>query len=317
MNITSNTVAICMATYNGEKYIREQIDSILQQTYKDWVLFVRDDLSTDQTVDIIKEYTTNYPDKIILVEDSLLQGGSSKANFASVLKWANQHFEFNYFMFSDQDDFWLADKIALCMERIQYVEAQGTGPVLVHTDLKVVDSQLKVLSDSFFEYRALDVDKKELCHLLVQNNITGCTALWNKQFNDLLHLEDSAVVMHDWWMSITAAAFGRIECIKRPTILYRQHADNVIGAIRVNSPSYIIKRLLGAAKVKEVLLLSISQGQAFLSHYEEQLSENDKQLLREFSNIMKHNKLGRIRIVLKHRILKQAFIQIIGELLFI
>ena len=134
MNITDDTVAICMATYNGAMYIKEQIESIEQQNYTNWILFIRDDNSTDDTAYIIKEKAENNPEKIIVIENDSLKGGSSKKNFAEILKWVSQNYDFNYFMFSDQDDYWLPQKVGLSFTKVKEIEENFDGPVLIHTD---------------------------------------------------------------------------------------------------------------------------------------------------------------------------------------
>ena len=155
MNITQDTVAICMATFNGEKYIENQINSIINQSYKDWILFIRDDTSMDSTSKIIEKMETHYSDKIVLIKDNNLEGGSSKKNFATILKWVKDKYSFNYFMFSDQDDIWLEHKIKICMERMKEKENENImAPILVHTDLRVVNQDLEILGESFFKYRA-------------------------------------------------------------------------------------------------------------------------------------------------------------------
>lgn len=317
MEINANTVAICMATYNGERYVAEQIESILKQSYENWALFIRDDGSKDRTVEIIREYADRYPQKVVVIDDPTLRGGSSQKNFAAILKWVTSSYSFNYFMFSDQDDYWLDFKIEKCMNAIQKQENNRKMPVLVHTDLKVVDQDLNVLGESFFEYRALDAGKKDLNHLLVQNNITGCTMLWNKALNDLIDLSSDAVAMHDWWIGLTAATFGAINVVEEPTILYRQHSANVVGATRVNSLSFIIKRLIGSSHVKETLHMSIEQADAFLHYYEDILPDETKATLCKFAEIKNHNKIARVATVIKHRFLKQGMVQIVGELMFI
>lgn len=317
MNVSQNTVAICLATYNGEKYLSKQINSLLDQTFSDWCLFIRDDHSRDKTREIIKAYTDKYPEKIFNIEDEKIKGGSSKKNFAAIWKWVTENYSFNYFMFCDQDDFWLPEKIQKSFEYIKEHEKQKCGPILVHTDLKVVDQNLNVLGNSFFEYRALNPEIKDLRHLLVQNNITGCTMMWNGELNRLLDLSDERVAMHDWWIALTASCFGRIECVKESTILYRQHGDNVVGATKVNTLSFIIKRLTGGAHVKETLIMSVIQAQAFLDYYSEKLGPEQKEIFRVFSELLNYNKIVKIWTVLKGKYLKQGIIQIIGELMFI
>lgn len=317
MNITDNTVAICMATYNGAMYVKEQIESIEQQSYTNWILFIRDDNSTDDTGYIIKEKAKKNPEKIMVIEDDHLQGGSSKKNFAEILKWVSHNYDFNYFMFSDQDDYWLPQKVELSLNKVKKVEETYDGPVLIHTDLKVVDKNLNVIGESFIKYRALDPTTKDINHLLVQNNITGCTMCWNKKLNDILDISDDRVAMHDWWMALAATCFGKIEFIKEPTILYRQHGNNVVGATNVNSLSFIIKRLMGNAHVRETLNMSMVQARAFESYYRDELSKNQQTLVKEFSNLETKSKIEKIKTVLKRGYLKQGLVQIIGEIMFI
>ncbi|SDZ74307.1 Glycosyl transferase family 2 [Lachnospiraceae bacterium NK3A20] len=317
MIITDNSVAVCMATYNGERFIEEQIQSILKQSYQDFHLFIHDDHSKDHTQDILRKYSLQNSDKITIITDPELRGGSSKKNFADILKWVSQNYTFNYFMFSDQDDYWLEDKIALSMKAMKKAELQKVQPILIHTDLKVADQKLNVIGDSFFAYRALNTDITDLNHLLVQNNITGCTMLWNRQLNDLLDISSDAVAMHDWWIALVASCFGRIVCVKAPTILYRQHGDNVVGATQVNTLGFIIQRLTGSAHVRETLHLAVDQANAFTEHYRPKLNREQYQIITRFGELYDHGKLGRLHIIFAYHYLKQGIVQIIGEMMFI
>lgn len=317
IQINHSTVAICMATYNGEKYLSEQIDSILNQTYSDWILFIRDDNSKDSTGEIIQRYSLKYKEKIVWITDPSLAGGSAKKNFASVLSWVSTHYNFCYFMFADQDDVWLDSKIEKSMNLLREQEAKENIPVLVHTDLKVVDQDLTVLGNSFFAYRALDPDRSDLRHLLIQNNVTGCTMLWNKALNELLAIQSDTVAMHDWWIALAACCFGKILVLKEPMILYRQHGNNVLGATRVNTLGFIIRRLLGSNHVRKTLQMAVEQAGGFLFCYEGRLDEEQRRTVRLFSQLYNHNKLVRVATVCRESFLKQGMVQIIGELLFI
>lgn len=317
MLMDENTVAICMATYNGSQYIAEQIESILRQTYRNWILFIRDDGSTDRTVEIIKKYTEQYQEKITLLEDETLTGGSAKQNFAAILTWITKYYDFSYFMFADQDDIWLEDKLEKSLKAMQEAESEKQQPILLHTDLKVVDQDLKVLGDSFFQYRAIDPDVKDLRHLLIQNNVTGCTMLWNRALNDRIDICDEAVAMHDWWIALTACMFGRIICLKEPTVLYRQHGSNVVGATRVNSIGFIKKRLANLPHVRKTFRMAVDQAEVFLKQHREQLTPETIRILSVFSALYTKSKPVRMAIICKESFLKQGLVQIIGELIFI
>lgn len=325
MKYDNGTVAICMATYNGEKYIGEQIQSILGQTYDNWRLFIHDDGSTDKTVEVIKTYRD---DRICLLEDGV-RLGSAKDNFASILHYVKEQFDFHYFMFADQDDVWLSHKIEVSMEQIRKTECGmrdktdgDTIPVLIHTDLKVVDENLETLGESFMAYRALKPNVKDLNHLLAQNNVTGCTMLWNKALNDKINLGAREVAMHDWWFSTSASLLGSIEYVGEPTILYRQHGNNTVGATKVNTFGFILKRLFGHNHVRQTIQLSVEQAKGLLTFYGEPDVENgisrDKlELLERYGNLYSHNKLVRMYIICKYHFLKQGFVQIIGQLMFV
>ena len=309
MFIDENKVAICLATYNGELF--------LEQTYTNWALFIRDDRSADRTSEIIQGYVSAYADKIVQIENRSTSSGGAKVNFASILAWINQYYSFSYFMLADQDDVWLNTKIEKSIALIKQHEIEQNTPLLVHTDLKVVDRKLAVLGESFFRYRALNPDITDLTHLLIQNNATGCTMLWNKALNELLNLDNDAVAMHDWWIALTASAFGRILCVKESMILYRQHGKNVVDATRVNTLGFILKRLFGHNHVQITLKMAVQQAKAFLHCHKSRLTQEQIQILQSFANLYTHNKLMRIIIVCRKSFLKQGLVQIIGELLFI
>lgn len=317
IDINRNTVAIMMATYNGESFIEEQLQSILRQTYQDWVLFIHDDHSKDETVKILLDYQDKYPNKIILITDSTVQGGSSEKNFAAIHDWVTRNYNFNYFMFSDQDDYWKQDKIRNSIKLIKEREALSEQPILVHSDLEVVDQNLETLGNSFFEYRALDSKATSLNRLLIQNNVTGCTMLWNRLLNNKLNLNNDAVVMHDWWIALTASAFGEICFLNEATIKYRQHGKNVVGATRVNTFSFIIKRLQGSNKVRETIEASFAQASAFLTFFDKEIDGKQRDILQKFIVIPQKHKVLRIATVLRYNYLKQGLVQIIGQLLYI
>lgn len=317
MFIDENTIAICMATFNGEKFVEMQLQSILRQTYENWVLFIRDDHSHDGTAEIIRKYASAYEDKIVLIEDTTLRGRGVKENFSAVLSRVTEKNVFSYYMFADQDDIWLEDKIEKTIGFLKSHETKTDIPLLVHTDLTVVDEEQNVLGESFFQYRSLDPSIRDLRHLLIQNNITGCTMLWNKALNDLIDLSIDGIVIHDWWIALTASVFGKILCLEEATILYRQHQKNAVGATRVNSLRFICKRLINSTHAKRTLRQAVIQGKAFLHCYHTLLSEEQRQILETFSSLYDHPKLVRIATVCRESFLKQGWIQILGELLFI
>lgn len=226
-------VDILLATYNGEKYLKEQIESILDQTYKNIQIIISDDCSQDGTRDILKEYEKN--DKIrVFYQDKNL--GYVK-NFEFLLNQV----ENNLYMFSDQDDVWKKEKVEKSVEKLQNENLD-----LVFGDLEVVDENLNTICKSYNKYMHLNrkIEKYLNDYRLqyIYNCITGCTMLSKKQWLDrILPLPtNSKYMIHDYWIGMIIALNGKVGYLKEPYILYRQHGNNQVG---VSKASHKFKKL--------------------------------------------------------------------------
>ncbi len=221
---------ILLSTYNGERYLSEQIDSILAQTYTEWRLYIRDDGSRDGTKAILKIYAKAHPERIF-IDETEPNGLGAMRSFEYLLA---QHGDADYFAFADQDDVWLPDKISLCMETIQQEEAKHPDkPIVVHTDLRVVDEQLCELSPSFWAYGGIhpEILDTNIYYLAICNSVTGCAMLMNRAARESVLPFPAHVFMHDAWIGIRVLSTGgKVLPIPQKTILYRQHGDNVCGA---------------------------------------------------------------------------------------
>ena len=139
------------------------------------------------------------------------------------------------------------------MMELEQANGQDT-PLLVHTDLAVADENLKVLSDSMFRSQNLNRKGNRLNNLLVQNNVTGCTMMVNKALVDMVGPAPKHAVMHDWWMALIAACFGKNRlCASGRRFLYRQHRANEVGAKNARSLSYNARRLAEREQARKVL----------------------------------------------------------------
>lgn len=238
----TNKIAILMATYNGEKFLGEQIDSLFTQTFQDWHLYVHDDGSTDSTVDILKEYEGKYPDRITLMNYPS-QGGACN-NFLSML----EKVEAKYYMFCDQDDVWMTEKIADAYEAMTELEQLNySTPIVINTDLIVVDEEKKIMAGSFWNYEKIDPDwvKDYKDHAALQY-VTGCTMLFNRKVKDIVKFTNDKVTMHDVWIALSVVANGGIiKNLHKARILYRQHGNNTLGAIDAKelTPIYRLKHI--------------------------------------------------------------------------
>lgn len=223
-------IHILLSTYNGARYLAEQLDSIIGQTYTDWRLFVRDDGSTDDTMQILTSYSIKDP-RISIIQDSENVGACH--SFERLLAQCDGA---DYYAFSDQDDIWKPNKLALSLQALLQAEAEYPNkPIVVHTDLQVVDEQLTEIAPSFWEYggirpELLDNNKH---YIAICNSVTGCAMLMNNPARKAVLPFPPGVYMHDAWISIRVLdQEGLVLPIKTTTILYRQHRDNVCGAQR-------------------------------------------------------------------------------------
>ena len=291
-------ISILMAAYNCEKYIAEQIESILAQTEKNIKLYIYDDKSTDSTFQIITAYANKHPDKIEASQNKENTGGA-KHNF---MKMMISHKD-DYIMLSDHDDIWLPEKIQKSLEKIKEIEQEyGTQtPALVHTNLKVVDEDLREISPSYEGMTNRDYEKKALKNMITMNNAAGCTTIYNRALADLITTEPEYMVIHDWWLALMAAAFGKIGVIHEPTILYRQHGGNDIGAKKVLSPRYIRYCLTHIDEISKKIADSYKQAGSFLKQFNETLTEDQREMLKAYASIPGLPRIRRMATIVKHK----------------
>ncbi len=222
-------VAIVLATYNGARHLSEQLESLRGQDFGAWRLYVRDDGSRDGTPELLARAAREDP-RITVLETRENLGVIR--NFGALLGRAHADGADVVFM-CDQDDVWLPSKVSRALAVLADLErAHGpAAPLLVHSDLRVVDEALAPIHPSFLAYQAIGhEEERPLGVLLVQNFVTGCAAAVNRALLDLALPFPAECLMHDWWLAQCAAARGAIGFVPEPTILYRQHASNQIGA---------------------------------------------------------------------------------------
>ncbi|GFE62134.1 hypothetical protein AOG2_27220 [Geobacter sp. AOG2] len=220
-----------MSTFNGSSFIADQIRSIQCQTFTNWVMIVRDDGSTDETLDIVKNFAAD-DERIQIVTDNRPSRLGPKASFGALMERA-QDMHAHYYCFADQDDVWHSDKIASSLERLKKIEAD-TGadvPVLVYSDLQVVTKDLVEISPSFYAYQGIRTGEEPPFHtLLVQNHIVGCSMMFNRSLLEMATPVPEQAYMHDWWVAICARVRGIVSFLDEPTVKYRQHGGNSAGA---------------------------------------------------------------------------------------
>jgi len=299
-------IEVLMAVYNGSAYIREQIDSILNQTYENWHLTISDDGSTDGTDLIADEYAAKYPEKITRVYSGV-RCGAAEIRFGGVRKNKKSR----YMLYSDQDDVFNPEKMSRLMDAMQNAERQWGRdlPILVFSDQTVVDEKLNVIEPSLMRCQKQAFDSFDYHALLIQNVVTGGAMMVNRPLCSLAVQCRSRerIIMHDWWMAATAARFGKIIYLDEPLSLYRQHGGNSVGAKRVGSAGYIAGMMGNLRGVREMILRKKSQAGVFEETYTALLTAEDRQFLSR----MKQSRSG-IRFYLKNRGYIHGFFRFMG-----
>lgn len=306
--MTPEAVDILIAIYNGAPFVAEQLDSILAQTYPHIRLLIRDDGSSDDSVQIVESYVKRHPSKVFL-----LPGGKRlgvRGNFSQLMGDSTA----SYIMFADQDDVWTPEKVEKTFYKMKRLESQFSTatPLLVHTDLTVVDQQLRQLSPSFWKYaniRPLNTDS--LNRLLVQPAVTGCTVMINRALLKHAWPIPADCVMHDAWLTLVAAVFGKVEALPLSTVLYRQHQANALGAYNFLSWKYLkqaTKKLSLSEKAK------FAQADQLLSRYHASLDPNQIQLITAFLALVNASFPMRAYLILKYRLFRAGFLRNLAAL---
>lgn len=286
-------VNILLSTYNGERFLAEQIKSIQEQTYSDWSLLIRDDGSKDQTREIIQNFI-NQDERIRFINaDEVVNLGVIKS-FYTLLHYE----EADYYFFSDQDDIWLPDKLQTSLDQAQHYSNQE--PLMIYMDLKVVNQDLEVMTESMIRTQSHHANT-ELVQELTENTVTGGVSMINHALAKLwTQTED--IIMHDWYLALLATAFGKLVYIDQAGELYRQHTDNVLGARTLSKrvQKWIRPHILFSVYWD---LIKNSQKQAKYL-LEMPLKAEDRELIEAFITIMDKSFLDRIRTLKKYGLRK-------------
>ena len=295
---------ILLATFNSERHLAAQLDSLLAQTDRDWRLLVRDAGSTDGTAAILDSYCKR--DKRI----QIVSGGPASAceNFAALLATSTAP----YAAFCDHDDVWFPDKLERTLARLRAIEAESASgtPVLVFTDAIVADDDLHEISHSFFECAKLDPTRLAPQQLAFQNVAPGCSMAFNAALREKALPIPPEAVMHDHWLMLVAASFGRVECLREPTFQYRQHGDNVLGAPKVGAGYFFRRMRQGVATLRGRLYANVRQAEAFVARF----GDSAPPCLRALVGFEALPPLARRRVILRHRLFKSGLLRNLGTL---
>lgn len=270
-------ISVVMATYNGEKYLEQQIESILAQTLLPVELIVCDDCSTDGTIAILEKYQQR---QLLTYSINPKQLGLI-GNFKKAVSMAAED---NYVALSDQDDIWMPEKLAVSAALMQKMDQ--SLPCLVHTDLILVDEQLKVLNPSFMNERGQHQYHHNLQTLLFANFVTGCTMLMNQKLRRFFAEMPGNIRFHDAWIALAAATFGSVEEVSKPMIRYRKHGNNLsiaAGTKPRNRYRSTMKEIINAVKGSDDFLNDqLETAKKFYNHYHLQMEPAKRLYFEQF-----------------------------------
>jgi glycosyltransferase involved in cell wall biosynthesis len=302
----SFSVQILLATYNGEAFLREQLDSLFAQSVQDFEVLVADDGSSDETVGLLQECARQHPGRVRVLFTKRV-GGPAR-NFMRLVAVADAP----YAMFCDQDDVWLPDKIERMVACARAAGEDSAVPVLVHSDLRVVTRDLTLLSPSLSQYQRLDAEATTVGRLILRNCVTGCASLLNRALVDILRTDDpDHMVMHDWWAVLVAAAAGRVVRMPEATVLYRQHAGNALGAVGARAKwirsARRLVRVFGGAPLSRPFRKVVVQAVAFEQRYGPSLAPSDRATVTALADLARQGPIGARVSMLRHNLLNEGF----------
>lgn len=271
-------VSIAMATYNGEKYLTEQLDSIISQTLKPQEIIICDDQSTDGTIAILEKYQQKgYIN--FFVNDSRL---GFVGNFKKAVSLTKPN---NYVALSDQDDVWLPEKIQDAFNLILKIEVEEK-PAMVYSDLVLVDQDKNLLNPSFRNELGQDVYIHCLSTLLFGGFVNGCTMLMNPLMRDYFStIPNKSGINHDTWIALIAYTFGNSGIVEKPHILYRKHFNNATELHHLKQRSRFQRlktEVINAFSKNDFFENEINTAEDFYNVFNKNLSHEDEILIQKF-----------------------------------
>ncbi|WP_167343845.1 glycosyltransferase family 2 protein [Flavobacterium aquidurense] len=300
-------IYILLACYNGEKYIEKQLDSIVAQSYTNWVLLIRDDNSSDSTLEIIESF--NEKDKRVRIIQDKIQSEVKGAcqNFARLLDVAVLE-EATFIMFADQDDYWFSDKIEKMISAID----KDLVPAMLYSDFLYADDNLKELPKNIQNIRET-FSFPSFNSLIVQNTVYGCTMMINYALAQKCVMIPREAENHDYWIALVASGIGaNIRHLEIPLMLYRQHGNNVSGNYHDHHYVSRFKRLFTNWEgLKKVECRRIKMLVAFLEQLNNELLPDNLKLLTGYLEELKGNKIAFVRYCVKNKIKRHSFMSTI------
>lgn len=300
-------IYILLACYNGKKYIEMQLDSIAAQSYTNWVLLIRDDNSSDNTLEIIESFSRKDKRVRIIQDEINSEVKGACQNFARLLNVAVLE-EAAFIMFADQDDYWFSDKIEKMINGID----KELAPAMLYSDFLYADDNLNELSQNVQNIKETFYFPS-FNRLIVQNTVYGCTMMINYTLAKKCIIIPQEAENHDYWIALVASGVGaNIKHLEIPLMLYRQHGNNVSGNYRDHHYISRLKRLftnwegLGKVELRKIKMLIV-----FIKQLNNELLPDNFKLLKGYLESLTKNKIAFVRYCIKNKIKRHSFVSTI------
>jgi glycosyltransferase involved in cell wall biosynthesis len=303
-------IDVLLATCDGEQFLEQQLNSLFSQTFQSFRLIVRDDCSTDSTLQIVEHFRSRYPDFIEVHRNAARHGACR--NFSLLAEQSTAP----YFAFCDQDDIWRPNKLELSLTTLKRAEDRHgiDTPALVFTNVALVDGRAKVISPSLWRAVHVFPERVTFGSQLVQNLVTGCTILGNRSLLKLGNPVGDDAMMHDYWFGLVATAFGVVCPLRNITVDYRQHRHNAIGA-QFGPLTRKIAQLWSDPDLKEYMAASQKQARGFASRYASLLSAEQKTIIEVWSGSQRQMAPVRQWELYRHGLRRTGFLNNLGFML--
>ncbi len=277
------SVSVAMTTFNGEKFLARQLDSIFSQTLLPKEIVICDDCSTDNTIEILKAFSRNAPVDFTYHQNETQMGVT--ANFKKAVSLTTPG---NYIALSDQDDIWLPQKLERSVQALVNIDNQIT-PALVYSDLIMIDGDENILNTSVNNVLAHDKYVHCLSTLLFGNFVLGCTVVMNEKMKQFFKdIPDNTPFNHDSWLSLIGFSFGKTACMPEAFIHYRKHDANISFTdqeYRKSRTGRIWNHLKSILTNQDFLEKQIILAKSFLEKYEPELNPEQRALFANFTSL--------------------------------
>lgn len=299
------SVQILLATYNGGKFLREQLDSLFNQTFQDFTILIRDDGSTDNTLQIIEEYQQKYSAKIIILKDDKQNVGATQ-NFNLLLEKSSG----DYIFFCDQDDVWLNEKMEFSLKKIQSLEDKDNRtPCMVYSDMKAIDEEGNIVAESVWQQLRLHPKYFTLNRLLAQNIPHGCTMVINKAMRNLAFPIPKDAILHDHWMALLAVTTGKFVAVETPLVLLRNHSENVTRKKTsfTDKLNRFAGNFLSKAEYEYFIKIRTTQAKALLENHQNHLNKLQIETIQHFIQLESTRGFSRKKLFLQYKFFRTTF----------